>query len=94
MVENKKIPVWNLECDEYVMPIARITTQGLAAIALLVAALWVCILAENAITRSASLTRRASLHELQLLRSGFRKVHTPAPAPRWRHLESTRSGRA
>ena len=61
------------------MPIARITSQGLAAIALLVAALWGCILAENSINRSAYMTRRASLHELQMLRSGLRKVNTPAP---------------
>jgi hypothetical protein len=59
------------------MPIARITSQGLAAIALLVAALWGCILAENSLTRSASYTRNASLNELRKLRTGLRKVHTP-----------------
>jgi hypothetical protein len=59
------------------MPLARITSQGLAAIALLVAALWGCILAENSITRSASLTRIASLQELRMLRSAVRKVNTP-----------------
>jgi len=63
------------------MPIARITTQGLAAIALLVAALWTCILAENSINRSAALLRVSSLHELQLLRGGLRKVHTPSAPP-------------
>jgi hypothetical protein len=64
------------------MPIARITSQGLAAIALLVAVLWGCILAENSITRSAYLTRLASLHELQVLRSGMHKVN--APEHNWR----------
>jgi hypothetical protein len=61
------------------MPIARITSQGLIVIALLVAALWACILAENSIARSARLTRAHSLHELQLLRNGIRRVNTPAP---------------
>jgi hypothetical protein len=60
------------------MPIARITTQGLIAIALLVAALWTCILTENSITRSAMMLRLSSLHELQMLRSGLHKVSAPA----------------
>jgi hypothetical protein len=63
------------------MPIARITSQGLVAIALLVAALWGCILAENSITRSARMTGLSSLHELRLLRNSVRKVSTPAPLP-------------
>ena len=61
------------------MPIARITSHGLAAIALLVAALWGCILAENSIRRSAYLTRQASLEELRMLRTGVRKVNAPVP---------------
>lgn len=68
------------------MRIARITSHGLIAIALLVAALWACILAENSITRSARLTGASSLHELQVLRSAIRKVSTPAPlSERMRH---------
>jgi hypothetical protein len=66
------------------VPIAKITSQGLVAIALLVAALWGCILAENSITRSARLTGAHSLHELQRLRSAIRKVNIPAPLPAWR----------
>jgi hypothetical protein len=73
------------------MPIARITSQGLAAIALLVAALWGCILAENSITQSASRTRIASLHELRMLRNGLRKVQSPA-IPAWQqHIRNTRA---
>lgn len=67
------------------MPIARITTQGLAVIALLVAALWGCILAENSLNRSAQLMRLASLSELRMLRNGMRKVNAPA-TPVWRGL--------
>jgi len=59
------------------VPIAKITPTGLLAIALLVAVLWGCILAENSITRSARLGEVESLHELQMLRNGLRKVHTP-----------------
>jgi len=70
------------------MPIARITSQGLVAIALLVAALWACILAENSIARSARLTGAQSLHELQLLRSGIRKANVPAPLRLWRRSRS------
>jgi hypothetical protein len=65
------------------MPIARITSQGLAAIAVLVAVLWGCILAENSINRSASLLRLASLHELQVLRSGMRRVNAPVKPGLW-----------
>jgi len=69
------------------MPIAKITSQGLAAIALLVATLWGCILAESSITRAAHLARLDSLHELQMLRGGLRKVNTPAPV---RHVGKQR----
>jgi hypothetical protein len=68
---------------EVAVPIAKITSQGLVAIALLVAALWACILAENSITRSALRTGAQSLSELQHLRSAIRKVNTPAPLPMW-----------
>jgi hypothetical protein len=63
------------------MQIAKITPQGLAAIALLVAALWGCILAENSIVRSARMTEIESVHELRMLRNGLRRVNTPPSAP-------------
>jgi hypothetical protein len=63
------------------MPIARITTPGLVAIALLVAALWGCIVSENAVTRAAEQSRAQSLEQLRLLRKGLQKVNQPA-APR------------
>jgi hypothetical protein len=69
------------------MPIARITSQGLVAIALLVAALWGCILAENSLNRSARLMRLTSLHELQVLRSGMRKVNAPVQGPVWQQSQ-------
>jgi|HubBroStandDraft_4_1064222.scaffolds.fasta_scaffold4131573_1 hypothetical protein len=66
------------------MPIARITSQGLAAIALVVAALWGCILMENSLTRSALRMRAESLAELQMLRNGLHKVNAPS-APHLLH---------
>jgi hypothetical protein len=68
-----------MKCSGRDVPIARITSQGLAAIALLVAVLWGCILAENSISRSAYLTRLTTLNELRQLRQGMRKVNSPAP---------------
>jgi hypothetical protein len=62
------------------VPIAKITPAGLIAIALLVAILWSCILAENSITRSARLMQMQSVHELQMLRNGMHKVNTPPSA--------------
>lgn len=65
------------------VPIAKITSQGLFAIALLVAALWACILAENAITRTARADAADSLQELRRLR--FHRVDAPQPHPLWEH---------
>jgi hypothetical protein len=63
------------------VPIAKITSHGLAVIALLVAALWACILAEHSITRSARLTAADSLQELRRLRGGLRRVDRPISNP-------------
>lgn len=51
------------------MPIAKITGQGLSAIALAVAVLWACILVEHRMVRQAGAARDDTLHELRLLRS-------------------------
>jgi hypothetical protein len=76
------------------MPIARITSHGLAVIAVLVCALWSCILAENSISRSARLVRLSSLHELQMLRNGLRKVHAPDGERMWRGVNARDHSRA
>jgi hypothetical protein len=70
------------------MQIARITPTGLAAIALLVALLWTCILAENSITRSARAAEIQSVRELKTLRDGLRRVHDTAP----RNIDSRLQG--
>jgi hypothetical protein len=73
------------------MPIARITSHGLAAIALLVAVLWGCILAENSIRRSAIQVRADWLNELRLLRSGLHQVKAPRTIPALHTAESRRA---
>ena len=59
------------------MPIARITSHGLITIALLVATLWGCILAENSILRSAQLTRLETMSELRMMKSGLHNTNAP-----------------
>ena len=67
-----------MKCFDSDVPIARITGQGLVAIALLVVILWGCILAESSISRRAYVTRLTTFHELQQLRKGMRRVNTPS----------------
>jgi hypothetical protein len=64
------------------MPIAKITGQGLAAIALSVALLWTCLIGErlivhHAAARQAQLMRE--LHQLQRIHH-TEPVSTPAPS--------------
>ncbi|MBS1857848.1 MAG: hypothetical protein JST11_20940 [Acidobacteria bacterium] len=72
------------------MPIAKITGQGLAAIALSVALLWGCLITEQ-VMLNHSYVRRAQvmreLRQLQLL-NRTQPASTPAPAPSHR-LDTT-----
>jgi hypothetical protein len=65
------------------MPIAKITEQGLAAIALSVALLWGCVLGEHALMRQA-LRERAQVMR-QLVRTPRRSLPVSAPSPLVRH---------
>jgi hypothetical protein len=58
------------------MPVAKITGQGLFAIACSVALLWGCLIGERAMLRSAATERVRVLREIEQLQ---RKSH-PAPA--------------
>ena len=64
------------------MPIARITGQGLAAIALSVALLWACFIGERLMVRQA-LAERAQLmrelHQMQRESRSTQPVSAPAP---------------
>ena len=64
------------------MPIAKITGQGLAAIALSVGLLWTCFIAERVIVRHATAQRALLMRELYQLQRNHRAEPVSAPAPR------------
>jgi hypothetical protein len=59
------------------MPVARITGQGLTAIALSVALLWACFFAERSLVRDTDVKRAQALEQIRRLR---RQVEQPHPA--------------
>lgn len=59
--------------------IARITGQGLASIAILVALLWTCIIGERLLSRDATHGAEQVMQALRALR--FKIRHEPAAAP-------------
>ena len=66
------------------LPIARITGQGLAAIALCVVSLWACFIGERLLVRDALAQRTQVMRELHQLQRDHRTqpVSTPAlPTP-------------
>ena len=63
------------------MPIAKITGQGLAAIACSVALLWGCIIGENLERRSAYQERDRVVREVRLLQRQPRSVPVSDPSP-------------
>jgi hypothetical protein len=63
------------------MPIAKITGQGLAAIALSVALLWTCFITERVIVRQASAQRSLLMRQLYQLQRNHRAEPVSAPAP-------------
>ncbi len=63
------------------MPIAKITGQGLAAIALSVALLWTCLLGERMIVHHATARQAQLLRELQQLQRNHRNEPVSVPAP-------------
>ena len=62
------------------MPVAAITKQGLASIAVLVALLWVCVFAERTIIGRAKLETYRSLRDIRYLR--LKRTVEPASNPR------------
>jgi hypothetical protein len=63
------------------MPIAKITGQGLFAIALSVALLWGCLIGERVTLRRACAERALVLRDLERMqrRQGSRTVSAPVP---------------
>jgi hypothetical protein len=67
------------------MPIARITGQGLAAIALSVALLWACFIGERLMVRQTLARRSQLMRELHQLQRDRRAEPVSAPAPNSPH---------
>ncbi len=63
------------------MPVAKITGQGLSAIAILVALLWGCLVGEHLIVQHANREARQVLREVRVLR--MKQQVEPAYAPRF-----------
>ena len=63
------------------MPFAKITGQGLAAIALSVALLWTCLIGERVIVHHASARQAQLIRELHQLQRSRRSVPVSVPAP-------------
>jgi hypothetical protein len=64
------------------MPIAKITGQGLTAIALSVGLLWSCFIGERLIVRHATARQARLMRELHRLQQNRpQPVSAPAPAP-------------
>jgi len=65
------------------MPIAKITGQGLAAIALSVALLWACFVGERLILNRTYAKRAQVMRELRQMQNLHRTqpASTPMPAP-------------
>jgi len=65
------------------MAMAKITRHGLTTIAILVVALWSCLLAERSLVRKAQIdtARSARAMELLKLRREIRPAVAPAPRP-------------
>jgi hypothetical protein len=67
------------------MPIARITGQGLAAIALSVALLWACFIGERLLVRHTLDQRAQLMRELHQMQRDRRAQPVSAPTPRGPH---------
>jgi hypothetical protein len=71
------------------MPIARITGQGLAAIALSVALLWACLVCERVTLRRSTARRAQVMRELRQMQLEHRTLPVSTPMPVYRHIGPT-----
>ena len=62
------------------MPIAKITGQGLIAIALSVAFLWTCLIGERVVSKRAHLERARLMQEIEVFQQRQRIQPVSAPA--------------
>jgi hypothetical protein len=68
--------------EERLMPIVKITGQGLAAIACSVALLWGCIVGEKVTVRHARKEQAQVMRDLHQMQQQRRSQPVSAPAPR------------
>lgn len=64
------------------MAIAKITEQGLTAIAIMVALLWGCLLSERLIVKHANSEVTRTIREIRLMQLRRRSQPVSVPAPR------------
>lgn len=74
------------------MPIARITGQGLAAIALSVALLWAYLIGARVTVREAAAQQAQVMRELHQLQRSRQMEPASAPAPRLRRPQRVTIG--
>jgi hypothetical protein len=74
------------------MPIAKITRQGLAAIAASVALLWICVIGEQVQRRDALQEREQVVREVKLLQRRMRSVPVSTPSPFQHHRPHVAAG--
>jgi hypothetical protein len=74
------------------MPIAKITGQGLAAIAGSVALLWVCIIGEQVQRRDAFQERERVVREVRLMQRRTHSVPASDPSPFYHHRPHVAAG--
>ena len=74
------------------MPIMKITGQGLSAIALSVALLWGCIIAERVTARRAFSERAKVLRDISRMQRRQRTQPVSAPAPFFPHRPHVAAG--
>ena len=78
--------------EERLMPIAKITGQGLAAIALSVGLLWACFIGERLTVKQASAQQALVMRELQQMQRSRRTEPASYPVPRVRHPQRATLG--
>jgi hypothetical protein len=74
------------------MPIAKITGQGLAAIALSVVLLWACFIGERVIRRHANARTTQVLREIRQMQRQRGTQPASAPLPAFHHTASPTLG--
>ena len=77
---KEKNVLWNGDCCSCAVPIAKITGQGLASIAILVALLWGCVLGERAVVGGANRTATEVVRAMRALRTRQPVSTSPRPA--------------